>query len=146
MIPLLLLLLLPLKTSVALMSPETADGKLHLRVEHIKQAEGWIWVGVYNSEENFLIKEKAIIEGREVVTSGAMNIVVDHVKFGHCAVAVFHDINGNGEMDRNWIGIPVEPYAFSRKPPSRWRLPRFHEVEFYFNARYPTLSMTLKRW
>lgn len=34
---------------------------------------------------------------------------------GRYAVLVFHDANGNGELDRNFIGIPREPLGFSRR-------------------------------
>ncbi|MCB0631955.1 MAG: DUF2141 domain-containing protein [Saprospiraceae bacterium] len=122
------------------------DGVLHLKVSNIEEARGWIWVGVYDSKENFLIKEKAIVEGKEVADTGSLEMIVDHVRYGNCAVAVFHDINGNGEMDRNWLGIPTEPYAFSRKPRSKWRLPRFDEVAFDFAPRQSNLSVTLDKW
>lgn len=122
------------------------EGVLHLQISNVEEAQGWIWVGVYDSEDNFLIKEKAIVEGMEVDGVGKLDMLVDHVKFGSCAVAVFHDINGNGEMDRNWLGIPTEPYAFSRKPRSKWRLPRFDEVAFTFKPKQTNLSVTLDKW
>ena len=34
---------------------------------------------------------------------------------GRYAVLAFHDANGNGELDRNFIGIPREPLGFSRR-------------------------------
>lgn len=132
-----------------LLHPCTAvadDGILHLKVNNIEEARGWIWVGVYDSEENFLIKEKAIVEGVEVNEVGTLNMEVAHVKYGDCAVAVFHDINGNGEMDRNWLGIPTEPYAFSRKPRSKWRLPRFNEVAIIFQPQQVNLAVSLHKW
>lgn len=122
------------------------EGDLRLRVTNIQHPQGTIWVGVYDSEENFLIKEKAILKGVEVDITGTIDITVGQVKFGQCAVAIMHDVNGNGEMDRNWIGIPVEPYAFSRKPRSKWRLPRFREVVFDFNPQHNRLSIELDRW
>ena len=125
---------------------EPANGILELQVSNVKKAEGWIWVGVYDSEANFLIKEKAIIKGVEVNATGTVSMKVDSVKFGDCAVAIFHDINGNGEMDRNWLGIPSEPHAFSRKPSSKWRLPRFQEVFFDFKQDHSKLSVELSRW
>lgn len=29
------------------------------------------------------------------------------------AIDAFHDLNGNGELDKRWPGIPTEPYGFS---------------------------------
>ena len=125
---------------------ESDEGILHLRIENIKDPQGTIWVGVYDSEENFLIKGKAILKGVKVKGTGTMDITVEQVKFGQCAVAIMHDVNGNGDMDRNWLGIPVEPYAFSRKPRSKWRLPRFGEVVFDFEPQHDEISVVLDRW
>lgn len=34
---------------------------------------------------------------------------------GSYAVMVFHDVNGNGRLDRNFMGIPREPLGFSNR-------------------------------
>ena len=36
------------------------------------------------------------------------------------AIAVFHDINDNGILDKNALGIPLEPYGFSRNARARF--------------------------
>lgn len=122
------------------------EGTLYVEVRNIETAQGTIWVGVYESEETFLIKEKAILKGVEATHTGTIRIPIDHVPYGECALAVMHDVNGNGEMDRNWLGIPTEPYAFSRKPRSRWRLPRYREVTFVFGPQQNELPVVLDRW
>ena len=43
---------------------------------------------------------------------------------GHYAVAVFHDVNGNGELDMIPPGLPTEPYGFSNDV-GRFRPPDF---------------------
>lgn len=137
----LLPLLLP---SVPVNPPE--EGVLYVEIKNIQHARGTIWIGVYNSEENFLIKEKAVLKEYQVQQTGTVRVPVEHVRFGPCAVAIMHDVNGNGDMDRNWLGIPIEPYAFSKKPASKWRLPRFREVVFDFEPEHDQLKVTLDRW
>jgi len=44
---------------------------------------------------------------------------------GEYGIKLFHDVNGNGEMDTNPFGIPTEPYAFSNSAvgmmgPAKW--------------------------
>ncbi len=48
---------------------------------------------------------------------------------GTYAIAVFHDENGNGQLD-TFLGIPREGFGFSRNPPVRPRAPRFAECSF----------------
>ena len=50
---------------------------------------------------------------------------------GDYAIAAFQDVNENGVLDKNALGIPTEPYGFSNDargwfgPPS-WQAARFH--------------------
>ena len=46
-------------------------------------------------------------------TAGRSSSGSENVKPGNYAIAVFHDLNGNGKLDRNLIGLPSEPYGFS---------------------------------
>lgn len=126
---------------------EEDTGSLILNIKNVKTDTGIIWIGIYDSEQNFLIKEKAILE-RYDISSPVKNptIRIESLKFGEYAIALFHDVNGNGEMDRNFFGIPSEPYAFSKKPKSRWRLPRFDEIKFDFKANNQSISTTLEKW
>jgi uncharacterized protein (DUF2141 family) len=47
---------------------------------------------------------------------------------GSYAISVFHDLNGNGKLDKNMFGAPKEPYGFSRNYKPFMRAPRFEEV------------------
>ncbi len=122
------------------------SGVLTIEIDNIQKAEGTIWVGIYNSETNFLIKEKAILEEIKINQAGTQTIDIPGLKYGQYAVAIFHDENNNGEMDRNLLGIPSEPFAFSKTPKSKWRLPRFDEVKFSFSHPRQKLSAHLKKW
>ena len=128
-------------------SPGTeSDGALIISVNNIKETGGIIWVGIYDSRENFMIKENAIVEGFDVDQTGKMDLHIPRLAYGSYAVALFHDINGNGELDRNVIGIPSEPFAFSKPPRSKWRMPRFREIVFDFSRNRQVLSTRLKKW
>ena len=121
-------------------------GSLIIEVENIEIPEGVIWIGIYDSKETYLIKEKAIIEKIDVSKSGKSAIVIPQLPFGTYAVALFHDINNNGDLDRNLIGIPSEPYAFSKKTKLKWRLPKFDEIKFSFNSNNQHLNTNLEKW
>ncbi len=126
--------------------PPVEEGNLVLEVDNINSAVGYIWIGIYDSEQNYLIKEKGIIEGYQVSRTGKMTLDIHSLPFGSYAIALFHDENGNGKMDRNFIGIPSEPYAFSKKEKSKWRIPRFKEIQFDFSQSGQKLSTKLKKW
>ena len=123
------------------------SGHLIIDINNIKSDKGIIWVGIYDSKKNYLIKEQAIIERLDVQdASPKQKITIKSLKYGEYAIALFHDLNGNGELDRNFFGIPSEPFAFSKKPRSRWRLPRFDEIKFEFKKDKQVLPTNLQKW
>lgn len=122
------------------------SNQITLSVSNITSAEGMIWIGIYDAQENFLIKEKAIIKGYRVNHPGKMDIVLTNLPNGTYAIAVFHDINNNGHLDQNLLGVPTEPFAFTKKPPSKFRLPTFHEVSHILHPETGTINVTLKKW
>ncbi len=62
------------------------------------------------------------------------------------AVAVFQDMNGNDQLDKNALGIPTEPYAFSNNPIVKWRAPTFNDAAVPLNQAEQVISITLKYW
>ena len=49
---------------------------------------------------------------------------------GVYAVAVYHDLNGNGELDRSTIGPPDEPWGFSNDARGTFGPPKFDKAAF----------------
>jgi len=56
-------------------------------------------------------------------------VMVFDVEPGIYAVAVHHDANANGKVDKNFFGVPREGYAISNDPRARLRPPRFSEAQ-----------------
>lgn len=86
--------------------------KLTVEVSNIKSTKGVIKVGVYN-QENGCFEEKNSFKGvNSPAQKGVMNFTFE-IPEGEYVVAVIHDENGNGLLDKNFLGIPKEPYGFS---------------------------------
>ena len=60
--------------------------------------------------------------GRVVETRGlerlrhVLRLVLRDLPPGRYAVNAFHDENGNGDLDTNFIGVPSEGYGFANDP------------------------------
>jgi uncharacterized protein (DUF2141 family) len=48
----------------------------------------------------------------------------------------FHDINTNGRLDKNFLGIPKEGYGFSEKATAFMNAPGFEKAKFTLNRTY----------
>lgn len=57
--------------------------------------------------------------------AGVVTATVRDVPPGHYAVQAFHDEDGNGKLNTNWIGLPREGIGFSRDAMTRLLPPRF---------------------
>ena len=66
---------------------------------------------------------------RSVGAAQAGSIRLGGVAQGTYALAVIHDENSNGRLDK-FMGIPREGFGFSRNPRIRFGPPRFDEVRF----------------
>lgn len=64
---------------------------------------------------------------------------------GKYVIAAFHDLNGNGELDRNFFGVPTEPYGFSRPPASKWEKPAFADIAADLRGG-EALTLGLRLW
>jgi len=101
------------------------SGSITVEVAGINEAEGQVSIGLHNGEASFPGKGKVFMGAKVRVTGDTVSYTFKDVPFGTYAIGVYHDINSNGRLDRNFMGIPTEGYAFSNnlfgifgRPPS----------------------------
>lgn len=131
---------------LAFSNGEGAKNKIAIRFEGIETAGGTVRLALYDRREHFLVEKQAVLYNFKVERPGKLEAVIDDLPLGSYAFAVFLDENNNQKLDKNLLGVPVEPYGFSKKPPSKWRLPTFEEVKFELGQTGQTLLVPLKRW
>lgn len=86
--------------------------RLTVIVSEIESTEGNIMIGVYDKAENAFVEEGAVVGKRVTPQKNTMRFVFD-LKAGAYAVGVIHDKNEDGMLNRNFLGLPKEPYGFS---------------------------------
>jgi uncharacterized protein (DUF2141 family) len=73
-------------------------------------------------------------------------VTVPDVPPGVYAVQAFQDVNNNGTVDRNMLGIPRESLAFSNNAPLGLSGPSFARAAFTHGAEPQTLNLRLYRF
>ena len=58
------------------------------------------------------------------------DFIISDVSSGSYALILFDDLNGNRFLDKNLLGIPLEPVGASNNPSYRFGPPRFDECLF----------------
>ena len=86
---------------------------LTVTVTNIPGAKGNLLIGIYDSEASFTDEPLPISPKIPVTSTDDVNTTIEGLKPGTYAIAVIQALNGNGELDRNFLGIPKEPLAFS---------------------------------
>jgi uncharacterized protein (DUF2141 family) len=63
---------------------------------------------------------------------------------GDYAVSVFHDENGNGKLDRNFIGMPKEGVGASNGAEGKFGPPKFDDARFTYKGGPQTLTIHIR--
>ncbi len=118
-------LLLFLVINSGLLNAQTAS--IEVNVTNIKSKKGFIRVGLFTNEKDFL---KNAAEGKVVRISGEeVTVVFENLKAGDYALSVIHDENENGELDSNTFGIPKEGFAFGNNSMGTFGPPSFDKAK-----------------
>ena len=117
--PLLALLLLGIFLS------EASASELTVQVRNLKTDQGQIRIAVFNRAEGF---PRAMFQGQIVPAQpGYVTVIFKDLPPGAYAVSAYHDVNGNEKLDSNMLGIPSEPYGFSRNARGTMGPPKFSD-------------------
>ncbi len=98
---------------------------LTIDVAGLKNAKGKVLVAVFSRAEDFLKQplRTAAVDAR----AGTVRAVIADLPSGDYALSVFQDENGNGELDANPAGMPIEPYGFSNDAAGNYGPPSFKQ-------------------
>ncbi|WP_081867648.1 DUF2141 domain-containing protein [Hymenobacter sp. IS2118] len=98
----------------------------------------------YNTREGFLKSGKWAFS-KAVKPEGKRQFTLPvELPQGEWAVAITQDLNNNDKIDKNFIGIPTEPYAFSNNVRPTIAAPVFDECKFMVDGPGKVVSIVLK--
>lgn len=112
-------------TLPALLLAQTAT--LEVQVRDVSSSQGDILVALYREEETFLKFEHVYRTAGAPAEKGVTHVTIEDLPQGEYALAIFHDENGNEELDTNFLGIPKEPLGFSNAKLKAFGPPGFKE-------------------
>ena len=114
--------------SVALYAGLTAAAALTVTVTNVATEDGQVRIAVYD-EETWLDTERRVAREFVAPLSATVSATFE-LSPGTYAVAVLHDVNGNGRMDYGFMRMPKEPYGFSNGVVPRFGPPKFDDSAF----------------
>ena len=105
---------------------------LVISIEGLPKAQGTLMVQVFGSEAGFKGEEKSVASFMQSVhqsDDGSLHYSLS-LPPGTYAARVMHDLNDNGELDANFVGIPNEPWGFSNNAMGSFGPPKWQEAQF----------------
>lgn len=120
------------------------DGELLIRVSGIPSGDGKLLIGIYNKEEGFMDMTKTYRNITLDARKYQMQISIPDLPAGNYAIAVFHDANANGKLDKNMLGIPKEAYGFSNNARGSFGPPSYKDCLFTVGTDRKEISLKLR--
>jgi uncharacterized protein (DUF2141 family) len=115
---------------------ELGTSTLTIEVTGLAPSKGNIILSLYNKAEGFPESAEATYQTASMpVKAGKVNIPLLKIPNGTYAVAFFHDANGNGKMDYNFLGLPKEGYGFSNDAMGKFGPPSFKDASFIYTGK-----------
>lgn len=119
---------------------------LVVAVHDVPSAKGNLKVALFNSPEGFPGEvEKGMLMKTAVIRGDSTEIVFKGVPQGQYVLAVFHDVNNNGQLDTNERGVPTEAIGLSNNPKLRFGPPKYERSVFELN-NHLRLSINLQQY
>ncbi|MEZ5503217.1 MAG: DUF2141 domain-containing protein [Halioglobus sp.] len=115
---------------------EDLTGILVVEIAGLKDATGDVYIAVYDSDATWL-GDEPVLQKKVPIVEGLDGDLVRtelHLPLGEYAMSAFHDKNGNGEMDTNFIGMPREPIAISNNAQGQFGPPAYEDARFSLGA------------
>ncbi|MEM8616876.1 MAG: DUF2141 domain-containing protein [Pseudomonadota bacterium] len=123
-------------------APIAAAGTLTITLEDIKKTKGEVQIGIYDA---------ATYEGGNAVagtvvaiTKASETVTIEGLAPGEYGIKMFHDVNGDGQMNTNPFGMPTEPYAFSNNAKGRFGPAKWEKARFTLTADGATQTIKIK--
>ena len=89
---------------------------LEVEITDIRSSEGHLMVAVHASAEGWDGKVAPVAAQLHAPSGERALLSFEGLAPGSYAVQVTHDQNGNGKLDANFMGMPIEGYGFSNNP------------------------------
>jgi len=111
-------------------SDEANGASVKIEVSGINVISGRIDCALFSSDVGFLQQPDMAAHDIQQVTKSKTSCSFTRLKAGNYAIAISHDLNSNGKLDKNFFGVPKEPWGVSNNARPKMRAPKFKEAMF----------------
>jgi uncharacterized protein (DUF2141 family) len=141
-------LLAGLVAAVALVQPARADevpsvATLTIHIGNVSKG-GILRLGLYDEAGYRTENAKPVAFADVPAMEGETVVTLRDLAPGTYAIETYQDLNSNDKMDLTWLGLPTEPYGFSRDAKPVLSKPGFSKVKFTLQAGEQVQTLHLR--
>ncbi|RLS43993.1 MAG: DUF2141 domain-containing protein [Planctomycetota bacterium] len=134
----------PARESHARSSPAVLEREISVSISGLKSRPSNVFLAVYQSASDFPLPANStktvILPATDTLLTLSLMLLENHP----IAIGVFQDLDGNGILTKNVIGIPTEPYGFTNNVRSSFGPPTFSQSVIYVDAETTSLEIRLQ--
>ena len=119
---------------------------LKITITNLGSDKAPVLLGLYGTENEFLNEKDTLKNymfkpaGKNVITAE-----INDLEYGQYAFALFQDMDNDGKISRNFLGIPKDPYGFSNSFKPRLKAPSFNDCCFDYSEDQTTQEIEMIR-
>ncbi len=117
---------------------------LTVQIVGLKSDRGGVAVAIYDSEQAFTDRTAPLHKAFLAIEDKSCRWVLADLPAGDYAVLVYHDRNGNEQLDTNKLRIPKEPYGFSNNARGSFGPPGYDKVRFSLSEPQQTIEIEVR--
>lgn len=131
------------KTTPSVVAAVAKQKPLSITITNLKSATAPVIFSVYQDEDTYLDPKAQLKTYRFVPKQKTLKIKLSDLKFGTYAIAFYQDLNNSKAIDKNGIGIPTEPYAFSNDIRPKLSAPSFEDCKFEYSKKKNSITVKM---
>jgi uncharacterized protein (DUF2141 family) len=93
-----------------------AEGCVTIEVQNVRPQQGQLMLAAYAEAETF--NKKALVSLKVPAGDATTLVEMCGISGDTLAITMFQDLDSDGKMGRNFLGIPLEPWGSSGTPGS----------------------------
>lgn len=129
--------------------PVTAGytGSLEVKFNSLKNANGQVCLTLFGGPKGFPAGGKGsnLKSARCVaVAKGSSNVTFTNLPYGNYAIAAIHDMNSDGQLNKNAFGLPSEGFGFSNNPALRYGPASFADSQFFLSGTKTVVQIQMR--
>ncbi|HEY9824062.1 MAG TPA: DUF2141 domain-containing protein [Stenomitos sp.] len=121
------------------------SGDLEVKLNGLKNGNGQVCLSLFSGPKGFPQGGKgSSLRSSQCAVASQKTVLFKNVPLGSYAIAVIHDMNRDGRLNTNGLGIPNEGFGFSNNPPLRFGPANFAESQVFVSGKTTTVNIQMR--